>query len=77
MHSKVFLITVYFCVITSSQQSESSAQCQCPPNFHCNCGALTQDDNRSDQSSNIQQGRPGRIGPVGSVGPKGQKVRVL
>ena len=35
MHSKVFLITVYFCVITSSHQSESSAQCQSPPNFHC------------------------------------------
>ena len=77
MRLKIFFIAVYCCVTTSSQQSKSSSQCQGPPILTCNYGSSSQDDNVSDQSANIRQGRPGRIGPTGSVGPKGQKVRVL
>ena len=77
MQLKLLLIAVYCCIIASSQQSETSSQCQGPPILTCNYGSSFQDESMNGRSSDIRQGRPGRIGPTGSVGPKGEKVSVL
>ena len=73
MELKIFLIAVHCCVMANTQQFRSTAQCQGPPIFNCNCASSSQGQDEKDQFSNIRRVRPGR---VRRVGPNGQKVRI-
>ena len=50
MQLTIFFIIAYCGVITSSQQSKKSFQCQGHPILTCNFGSSSQDDNVSDHT---------------------------